>query len=32
LNIHKLRAADSLQLSVALVCSHRPHGCHFIGQ
>ena len=32
LNVHKLRAADSLQLSAALVwCSHRPRGRHFIG-
>ena len=32
LNIHKLRAADALQLSAALVwCNHRSRGCHFIG-
>lgn len=32
LNIHKLRAADALQLSAALVwCSHRPRDRHFIG-
>ena len=32
LNVHKLRAADALQLSAALVwCSHRPRGRHFIG-
>src|SRR5262249_51980158 len=32
LNIHKLRAADALQLSAALVwCNHRPRGRHFIG-
>jgi uncharacterized protein len=32
LNVHKLRAADALQLSSALVwCSHRPRGRHFIG-
>ncbi len=32
LNVHKLRAADALQLSAALIwCSHRPRGRHFIG-
>lgn len=32
LNLHKLRAADAMQLSAALVwCSHRPRGRHFIG-
>jgi predicted nucleic acid-binding protein len=32
LSVHKLRAADSLQLAAALVwCSHRPRGRHFIG-
>ena len=32
LNVHKLRAADALQLSAALVwCSHHPRGRHFIG-
>lgn len=32
LNVHKLRAADALQLSAALVwCSHRPRGRHFVG-
>jgi uncharacterized protein len=32
LNVHKLRAADALQLSAALVwCSHRARGRHFIG-
>lgn len=31
LNVHKLRAADGLQLSAALLwCSHRPRGRHFI--
>ena len=32
LNVHKLRAADALQLSASLIwCSHRPQGRHFIG-
>ena len=32
LNVHKLRAADALQLAAALIwCSHRPRGRHFIG-
>ena len=32
LNVHKLRAADALQLSAALIwCSHRPRGRNFIG-
>jgi uncharacterized protein len=32
LNVHKLRAADALQLSAALVwCKHHPRGRHFIG-
>ena len=32
LNVHKLRAADALQLAAALVwCSHQPRGRHFIG-
>lgn len=32
LGVHKLRAADALQLAAALVwCSHRPRGRHFIG-
>ena len=32
LNIHKLKAADALQLAAALVwCGQRPHGRHFIG-
>jgi predicted nucleic acid-binding protein len=32
LNVHKLSAADALQLSAALVwCNHRPRGRHFIG-
>ena len=32
LGVHKLRAADALQLSAALVwCSRKPHGRHFIG-
>ena len=32
LNTHRLRAADALQLSAALVwCSHHPQGRHFVG-
>jgi predicted nucleic acid-binding protein len=32
LNIHRLRAADALQLAAALVwCKHQPRGRHFIG-
>lgn len=32
LNVHKLRAADALQLSASLVwCSHQPRGRRFIG-
>ncbi|MBI4473797.1 MAG: type II toxin-antitoxin system VapC family toxin [Acidobacteria bacterium] len=32
LNVHKLRAADALQLSAALVwCGHRPRDRYFIG-
>ncbi len=32
LSVHKLRAADALQLAAALVwCSHRPRGRCFIG-
>jgi predicted nucleic acid-binding protein len=32
LRVHKLRAADALQLAAALVwCSNQPRGRHFIG-